>query len=78
MLALCYLLLYINTHGQRGAVHQQEINMTTIYIYSNETGKQVDAIEGANNAACEAAAEDKWGSNDYHWSYTNTETSNAV
>lgn len=52
--------------------------MTTLYIYSNETGYQVDAIEGADNAACEAAADDKWGSSDYHWSYHNVEVSNAV
>jgi len=68
---------YINTHGQRGAVQQLESNMT-IYIYSNETGKQVDAIEGADNAECEALAQDKWGSNDFHWSYKNVEVSDAI
>ena len=50
----------------------------TIYIYSNETGKQVDAIEGADNAECEALAQDKWGSNDFHWSYKNVEVSDAI
>lgn len=49
----------------------------TIYIYSNETGKQVDAIEGSDNTDCERLAQDKWGSDDYHWSYINTDTSNA-
>jgi hypothetical protein len=44
-----------------------------IYVYSNETGRQVDAIEGRDNAEC-----DKWGSNDYHWSYSNVAASNAV
>ena len=50
----------------------------TIYIYSNETGKQVDAIEGVDNAECERKADDKWGSNDYHWSYTEAPASDAV
>lgn len=49
----------------------------TIYIYSNETNKQVDAIEGADNVDCERQANDKWGSNDYHWSYCNQAVSNA-
>ena len=49
-----------------------------IYIYSNETGKQVDAIEGENNRDCERKAEEKWGSNDYHWSYKDVPLSNAV
>lgn len=49
-----------------------------IYIYSNETGKQVDAIEGADNAECERIAGGKWSSNDYHWSYNDVPVSNAV
>lgn len=49
-----------------------------IYVYSNETGKQVDAIEGQDNAECERLAADKWSSNDYHYSYCDTPTSNAV
>ena len=49
----------------------------TIYIYSNETGKQVDAIEGGDNQECERLADEKWGSNDYHWSYVNQPVSNA-
>lgn len=51
--------------------------MTTIYIYSNEDGKQVDAIEGKDNAECERLADEKWGSNDYHWSYSNVDVSDA-
>lgn len=54
------------------------ITKMIIYIYSNETGKQVDAIEGADNADCERKAEDKWGSNDYHYSYSNQPVNNAV
>ena len=49
-----------------------------IYVYSNETGRQVDGIEGGDNAECERLAGDKWGSNDYHWSYTDRPVSNAV
>jgi hypothetical protein len=50
----------------------------TLYIYSNETGKQVASIEGADNAECEQLAADQWGSNDYHWSYTDVPVSTAV
>jgi hypothetical protein len=50
----------------------------TIYVYSNETGHQVDAIEGRDNAECEKLAGEKWSSNDYHWSYTDVPMSNAV
>jgi hypothetical protein len=50
----------------------------TIYIYSNETGKQVEAIEGRDNAECEKLAAEKWGSNEYHWSYNDVLISNAV
>ena len=46
----------------------------TIYIIDNETGDTVDAIEGANNAECERLADEKWGSNDYTWTYTNPES----
>lgn len=49
----------------------------TIYIYDNEDGRQVDAIDGSDNADCEAKANDKWGSNDYHWSYNDAPVSNA-
>lgn len=50
----------------------------TIYIYSNETGRQVDAIEGRDNAECERLANEKWSSNDYHWSYNDVPVSNAI
>jgi len=50
----------------------------TIYIYSNETGKQVDSHTANDNAACEKWANDEYGSNDFHWSYTDQEVSDAV
>jgi len=49
-----------------------------IYIYSNQTGLQVDAIEGRDNVECERLAGDNWGSNDYHWAYMDLTVSNAV
>lgn len=52
--------------------------MLTIYVYDNATGEQVDAIVAADNVACEDAADAKWGSNDYHWSYVDMPISNAV
>lgn len=52
--------------------------MTTIYIYGNEDGKQVDAINGVDNADCEQQASAKWGYNDYHWAYIDVPVSNAV
>lgn len=45
-------------------------NIMTLYIIDNETGETVDAIEGGTNSECESIAEEKWGSNDYTWSYT--------
>ena len=50
----------------------------TIYIYDNETGYQVDAIDGEDCAECERKANDKYGINDYHWSYCDQPISNAV
>lgn len=50
----------------------------TIYIYSNETGQQVDCYTGKDNADCNAWAEKAYGSNDCHWSYTDSDASNAV
>ncbi len=49
-----------------------------IYIYSNETGRQVASIEGRDNAECERLAAEQWGSNDYHWSYNDVPVSNAL
>ncbi|MDN5937877.1 MAG: hypothetical protein L0H83_04380 [Salinisphaera sp.] len=49
----------------------------TIYIYSNETGEQVGAVHGADEAECERVAESEWGYNDYHWSYCDVAVSNA-
>ena len=50
----------------------------TIFIYSNETGRQVDRYTGKDNAECETWAENTYGGNDYHWSYTDVDVSNAV
>lgn len=52
--------------------------METIYIYSNETGKQMASHTGADNAACEQWADENYGSNDYHWAYVDVPVSNAV
>lgn len=65
-------LLVDNNHTTKGET------MNTIYIYSNETGEQVAKYVGKDNADCESWAERTWGSNDYHWSYTDVEHSNAV
>lgn len=48
-----------------------------IYIYDNESGKQVDSYYGADNADCEQWADEHYGSNDYHWSYCDQPVSNA-
>lgn len=50
----------------------------TIYIYSNETGKQVDSYTGRSNEDCEAWADRNYCNNDYHYSYVDTPVSNAV
>ncbi len=42
----------------------------TLYIIDNETGETVDVIEGSTNGECESIADEKWGSNDYTWTYT--------
>jgi hypothetical protein len=42
----------------------------TLYIYSNETNQHVATITGSTNAACEAKAEETFGSNDYAWTYS--------
>lgn len=42
----------------------------TLYIIDNETGEQVDAIMANTNSECERIAEERWGSNDYTWTYT--------
>jgi hypothetical protein len=43
----------------------------TIYIYRNDDGRQVDAIEGSDSTDCERVAEGKWGTRNYHWSFNN-------
>lgn len=50
----------------------------TIYVYSNETGKQVASHEAEDNAACEAWADENYGSNDCHYSYVDAVVSNEV
>ena len=50
----------------------------TLYIYSNESGEQIDAINGCDNYDCEQQADGKYGSNDYHWSYVDQDISDAV
>jgi hypothetical protein len=52
--------------------------MMKIFIYSNETGEQVDSIEGLGNRECEQLALQKYGCDDYHWSYVDVPVSNAV
>ena len=51
--------------------------MLTIYIYSNLDGRQVANYTGADNAECEAWAE-QYGSDDYHSSYADVAVSDAV
>lgn len=41
----------------------------TIYIYCNETGKQVASHAAETYQECETWADDNYGSNDYHYSY---------
>mgnify|MGYP000187313084 FL=1 len=41
-----------------------------LHIYSLETDEEVDAIVGESMEEVEAAADDKWGSNDVYWSYS--------
>jgi hypothetical protein len=53
-------------------------SVLTIYIYSNETGRQVAQHEAQDNAACEAWAQENYGDVDYHWSYADQPVSNAV
>ncbi len=40
------------------------------YIYSNETQRYVDIIEGEDNVECERIALDRWGTNDYSGTYS--------
>mgnify|MGYP006969385558 CR=1 FL=1 len=45
----------------------------TLYIYSSETGRQVDSYTGKDNDDCEAWAATNYGNDDYFWSYQNVE-----
>jgi hypothetical protein len=55
-----------------------EERVMTIYVYSNETGRQVASYTADSNDACEAWVESNYGSNDYHAGYDNWPVSNAV
>lgn len=44
-----------------------------LYIYSNETDEHEATITGETNEACEAKAEEVYGSNDYYWTYTDSQ-----
>jgi hypothetical protein len=41
-----------------------------LIVYSSDTNKHVATITGETNEACERAAEDQYGSNDYGWTYS--------
>ena len=41
-----------------------------IYVYSLIDNSLVEVIEADDAAACEAAAEEKYGSNDFGWTYS--------
>lgn len=47
--------------------------MLTLTVYSTETGKVVDRIDGETNADCELVADEKWGSDDFAWTYCHVE-----
>jgi hypothetical protein len=44
--------------------------MRTLYVYDSETGNLVGRIHGDTNDACEAKADEMYGSNDVEWCYT--------
>jgi hypothetical protein len=44
--------------------------MSTLYVYSLEDNSHVATITGDDNKACEAKANDVYGSNDFGWTYT--------
>jgi hypothetical protein len=50
----------------------------TIYVYRNNDGRPVDAIEGTDTSDCERRAEEKWGSESYHCSFNNAPISKPV
>jgi hypothetical protein len=55
-----------------------EERVMTIYVYSNETGRQVASYTADSNAECETWVEANYGSNDYHAAYSDCAVSNAV
>lgn len=64
------MMLYYSGMGSAVRSSEPESNMHTIYVYSNETNKLVGQHTADSNEACEAWAEEQFGSNDFHWSYT--------
>ena len=46
--------------------------MTKLYIYSLESNQHVATVTGESNEACERAAEEIYGSNDFGWTYSPT------
>jgi|688.fasta_scaffold01948_18 hypothetical protein len=44
--------------------------MSTLYIYSIETNEHVATITGSSNDDCEIVANERYGSNDYAWTYS--------
>jgi hypothetical protein len=50
------------------ASNYREIEMT-LYVYDSETGTLIGRIHGETNSACEAKANEVFGSNDVEWSY---------
>jgi hypothetical protein len=49
-----------------------------LYIYSNETDEHVATVVGEDNASCEAKAEELYNSNDYWWTYTDSQEINET
>jgi len=44
--------------------------MNTLYIYSIETNEHVATITGSSNDDCESVAKERYGWNDYSWTYS--------
>lgn len=42
----------------------------TLYVYDNETGNLMGRVYGNSNDACEAKANEVYGSNDVEWTYS--------
>jgi hypothetical protein len=44
--------------------------MSTLYVYNIESNEHIATITGSSNASCEAVANERYGSNDYAWTYS--------